>query len=236
MFLARILDPTQIAMHVAAKRAHLPEPPCGFLPPQLRVLFIRGSSRPGGWLADALAVDGACEVLLEEVAGAPAGMTRLREDLFDTVLIGHSPGELDAIALLDAFRTGSSDHQPIIVVGESSEHEMAAVCYEVGADAYLCIHTTTTRALLWQIARATERHRLIADHRQLTQSQNQRRQWEHDEAIQLLAQQRSMLDDQLADHPDPALPEWLGIHFRQLLRTYVVMGAGNLSEDVWRLA
>jgi CheY-like chemotaxis protein len=223
-------------MNVTGKQTDRPlDAPCGFLPPQLRVLFIRGPSRPGGWLADALASDRACEVFLEEAAGATEGMSCLRDDRFDTILVSHVPGELDALELLDAFRTGSSADQPIIVLGEESEHEMAALCYEVGADAYLCMHTTTTRALLWQIARATERHRLITDHRQLERSQSQRHKWEHDEAVRLLAQQRSLADHDPA-RSIPALPTWLAVELRQLLRIYVVMGAGSLGDDVQQLA
>ena len=61
---------------------------------------------------------------------------------------------------------------------------------EADADAYVCVNTTTTRTLIWQVARAMERHELIAENRRLQQTQQHRLQLEHDEATRLLQQQR----------------------------------------------
>ena len=72
---------------------------------------------------------------------------------------------------------------------------MTALCYEVGADAYLCVNTTTTRTLLWAAARAIERHELMRDNRRLLQADRQRLHQEHLEADRLLAQQRALISD-----------------------------------------
>ena len=90
------------------------------------------------------------EVLLEEVQGIAAGAARLRDDVFDAILISHEPGQLDALEVIDALRAGSSDEQPILVLGDESESQMAALCYEAGADGYTCLTNTTTGALLWR--------------------------------------------------------------------------------------
>ena len=82
--------------------------PWGELPPRMRVLYIAGPQRTGGWLARAFAEDSASEVIVEEVAGATAGLKRLRDELVDAAIISHEPGELDALDLIEGIRAGSS--------------------------------------------------------------------------------------------------------------------------------
>ena len=106
------------------------------------------------------------------------------------MLVSHEPGELDALDLIEGYRAGGAD-EPIVVLGTQSEQEMAALCYEVGADAYLCVNTTTTRNLIWVVARAVQRHHLIRENHRLNQAERRRLQREHDEADRLLGQQRS---------------------------------------------
>lgn len=231
----------------AAERP-LPQTPWGYLPPRMRVLYISGASRTGSWLAEAFAADSACEVVLEEAVGVAAGLARLRDEVFEAVLIGHDSAQCDAFALLDAIQAGY-DEQPLIVLGHQSEQEMAALCYESGADAYICVHATTTRTLIWQIARAMERRQLIAENRRLQQAQQHRLQMEHEEAARLLQQQRQILQtlehirgDQPAVAQSPAptppaeLPPTLVRHYSELLRAYVIMGSGNLTDEMQRLA
>src|SRR5208282_192586 len=127
------------------------------MPGRLKVLYIATPSRTGAWLAEAFAADSAAEILLEEAAGQAAGMERLRDEGFDAILVSHEPGELDALDLIEGYRTGGAE-EPIIVLGTPTEPEMAVLCYEVGADGYLCIHTSTTRNLIWVVARAVQQH------------------------------------------------------------------------------
>lgn len=241
------------ALHTEKK---LPATPWGCLPPQMRVLFVTGPHRTGGWLAEALASDSASDVQLVEAVGIAQGIVHLREELFDAVLVSHEVGGLDALEVLDAIRAGSSEDQPIVVLGEPSEQELAALCYEAGGDAYLCVHTTTTRALIWVVARAVERHTLISENRRLQQTQRHRLRLEHDEAHRLLEQQRAMIADLSEIRCDELnltlsadacstgpvrglpqdLPPRLLNHYRELLRAYVIMGAGNLSSEMEQLA
>lgn len=247
-------------MPTAAKGAtsKLPATPWGFLPPRMRVLFITSQQRTGGWLAQAFAADSACEVLLDEALGMPAGLGRLREEAFDAVLVSHDSEGLDAFEVLDAIRTGSSDEQPIVVLGIPAEQEMAPLCYEAGADAYVCVSSATTRSLIWSVARAIERHQLISENRRLQQAQRHRLELEHEEALRLLDQQRAMLADlEHIRHGDPRnrsasdldgptsppatsscpdLPPALVNHYRELLRVYVIMGSGSLSNEMSQLA
>jgi len=219
------------------------------LPHKIKALYIATRHRTGKWLADALAADSAAEVAIEEAVGSLAGIARLREETFDVVLISHEPGVLDALDLVEGYRAGGAE-EPIIVLGTQSEQEMAVLCYEVGADGYLCVHTATTRQLLWIVARAIQRHQLVRENQRLAQDQQARVQAEREEAERILRQQRAMLGQQdtafdyrggsaglPARLPPPCqLPQQLVSHYRDLLRTYVIMGTGNLSLELKQLA
>lgn len=223
------------------------------LPPRMRVLFITTYHRTGGWLAEAFAADSAVDVVLEEAVGLAAGMARLRDETFDAVLVSHEPGELDALELVEGLRAGGSD-EPLVVLGAASDADFAPLGYEVGADAYVCVNTTTTRALIWTVARAVQRYQLQRENRRLQQAEQHRLRLEHDEAERLLGEQRSLLREleslyapateaertpvnaTIARHAATAepcpLPQVLIDHYRELLRSYVIMGSGNLSGEM----
>jgi DNA-binding NarL/FixJ family response regulator len=241
---------------------HAP-PAWGILPRRMRVLFITTAHRTGSWLAESFATDSASEVVFEESLGATAGMARLRDEIFDAVFIIHEPPDLDALEFVQGLRAGGGD-EPILALGTGDDQEMAALAFEVGADAYLCVTTTTVRTLLWSAARAIERHQLLRENRRLIQAERQRLHYEHQEADRLLAQQRTLIggleslaaefsgsaeanDDmpaaEFAAMPlrrqagEPLeLPEKLVAHYAELLRAYVIMGSGNLSAEMHTLA
>jgi DNA-binding NarL/FixJ family response regulator len=202
------------------------------LPPRMRVLYICTRDHADGWLAEALAADSASKVVLEQAVGTAAGMARLRDEVFDAVLVSHEPGKLDALDLVEGYRAGGAE-EPIVVLGAESEQEMAALCYEVGADGYVSIGATT-RNLIWVVARALERRQLVRENLRLSLGEQTRRQREHDETACVLEQQRALLDDPSA--APPPLPAELVAHYRELLRTYVIMGSGNLADELKRLA
>lgn len=204
------------------------------LPPQMRVLCIVSQRQARGWLAEAFAADSASKVLLEEVVGMAAGLTRLRDEIFDAVLVSHEPGELDALDLVEGYRTGGAD-DPIIVVGSLPEQDMAPLCYEVGADAYLPLNTTT-RNLLLVIGRAVQRRQLADENNRLTLAEQTRRQRELEEAADALVEQQALLKNLGDASPELLLPDELLIHYHELLQTYVIMGSGNLADELRHLA
>jgi DNA-binding response OmpR family regulator len=238
----------------------------------MKVLYITTLHRTGGWLAEAFAADCAAEMWLKEAIGVTAGLAQLRDEVFDAVLISHEPGVLDALDLIEGLRAGGNE-EPMIVLGTMPSAEAAALCYEVGADAYCCVAETSTRSLLWTFARAIERHQLVRDHRRLVQTEQQRLAHEHQEAERLLAEQRALIAElelirkrssngeggrkpavmhaANGDESEPVsllftrggalpiecdLPEQLVGHYREMLRAYVVMGAGNLANEMTTLA
>jgi len=240
----------------------------GGLPPRMKVLSITTPDRTGGWLTEAFAADSASKILLDEVVGAAAGLARLRDEVFDAVLVSHEPGVLDALDLVEGLRAGGNE-EPMILLGKVPSQQIDALCYEVGADDYCCVTETTVRGLLWKFARAIERHQLVRENRRLVQAEQQRLQQEHLEAERLLGQQRALIADLEGLHEGEhtsdvqdgrsvggclaqsaaaavdgplelngplELPEPLVSHYREMLRAYVIMGAGNLVEEMAELA
>jgi len=232
------------------------------LPTRMKVLYITTLHRTGGWLTEAFAADSAAQIVLEEVVGVTAGLSRMRDEVFDAVLVSHEPGVLDALDLIEGLRHGGNE-EPMILLGSLPAQEIDALCYEVGADDYCCVAETTVRGLLWKFARAIERVQLVRENRRHVQAERQRLQQEHYEAERLLDQQRALISDLEVidsgekkpanddeDCPEdclaitatagkeapPELPAALVSHYRELLRTYVIMGAGNLSKEMLELA
>src|SRR3954466_2650716 len=164
----------------------------GQMPARIKVLYVTTLHRTGGWLAEAFRSDSVAEILLVETVGVTAGLSHLRDEVFDAVLVNHEPGVLDALELVEGMRGGGND-EPAIVLGTAPSAQMAALVYEVGADAYCCIAETTTRSLLWTFARAIERCQLVREHRRLVQNEQQRLAHEHQEAERLLGEQRALI-------------------------------------------
>jgi CheY-like chemotaxis protein len=218
----------------------------GGLPERVRVLLITNSDRNGRWLAESFAADSAARVFLEEASGIVNGLARLRDDVFDAVLIAHDGQELNALEILDAVRAGSTLSQPVIVLGRASEPEMEAICFESGADAYLCLERTTVRSLIWAISRAAERHRLIVENARLRRTLQHERKADLTETERVLGQQRRLArPEPEGDRPDEPSegtgeawnpPRTLVDHYQELLQAYVIMGSGNLSRELAQLA
>lgn len=242
----------------------------GQMPARIKVLYVTTLHRTGGWLAEAFATDSATQVALEEAIGVTAGLARLRDEVFDAVLVSHEADVLDGLEFVEGLRAGGHD-EPMIVIGTEPSATLAALALEVGADAYACVAETTTRSLLWTFARAIERSQLMRENRRLVQAERQRLAQEHQEAERLLTEQRALIAEleRIRDGAqDPSvptaeaspdgdfdaaperlvnsraaatptgcdLPERLVHHYRELLRAHVVMGIGNLADEMTALA
>jgi DNA-binding response OmpR family regulator len=230
------------------------------LPPRMRVLYVSDPRRTGAWLIEALADEGGTDVELEEAVGSAAGLSKLREENYDAVLVSHLPGELDALEAISGYRAAGVQ-APLLALGTPSDQEMAAPCFEAGADGYLCVHAATSRNLIWSVARAVERHRLLQENNRLRLAEQSRLRHERDEADHLLEHQRALVGSleilrreskqkegespifsanksgqSPQRHPLHGLPAELLRHYRELLRTYVIMGSGNLSDELHSLA
>ncbi len=205
------------------------------LPPSLTVLHVRNTIDPKGWLAAAFGSDGLCRVELEEAEGLPAGLEVLRRRAFDAVLVEEPDEGLPPNRLIEAIRAGAHPRLPILLLGEIPDGLRATQYLEAGADAYLVIRWTTARELLWHTARAVERGRLTEENQRLRQRDERQRSLEREEAMRLVAEQMELV----ASRPPArvttqikAQPAWLARELDQLLRAYVLMGHGHLTEEL----
>ncbi len=234
------------------------------VPSRLKLLCVTTLHQTSGWIGKALAAEGVSQARIEETVGATSALSHLREEAYDAVLVIHEPGVLDALEFARGLRAGGHD-EPLVALGHESGPETVAAFYEAGADAYCAIRQTTPRTLLWELTGAIRRCALERDNRRLLQAERQRLSVEHQEAERLLAEQRGLLVEfdelrrkqeatPLADPSDPLpadsfpaaadhrerrtsdLPEALVANYRDVLRAYVIMGVGNLTVEMSKLA
>lgn len=201
----------------------------GSLPMQLRLLVVCPSPTVADQLAEALAGDRATKVFAESASDAESALARLRDKAFDALALVHIPGVLDALDLTEAIR-GMGIEEPILVLGNDDAGDFAALVYEIGGDAYLHASSTSTRTLLWTLSRAMERSTLVRENRRLSECEKNRLRQEQDDVRRLLA------DQQMLVRTPCEVPTELKEHYRELLRTQVIMGAGNLTAEIESLA
>ena len=205
-----------------------PATPWGMLPPSLRILFVCEKSHSGNWIADSLAHDAVCQVKVAETANPLLALERLREETFEAVLVAHEG--VQTLDWIEALRVGSTAVQPILVLGTVADREFSALCFESGADGYLTVDSITTRELIWHLARAAERRRLMEENERKRTAEQRRRTVERDESLRILEEQRAILKLE----PSSEIPAWVVTRTRELLSTYVVMGSGQLSDEMDR--
>jgi len=188
--------------------ANTPAAPYAALPARMRLLWVTDSSASGRWLAATLDEESPCELELLQAHSYAAGLSHLRNEHIDAVLVQHQAGVLDGVEFAAACRGGGFE-EPLLVLGSESPLELEAAACEAGADAYVALELTGIRSLLWTLSRACERHRLQREVQRLRQNEQQRVQWERAEAERMLAEQRNLLEtldarDAGGNHPSLA--------------------------------
>ncbi|MCP4193984.1 MAG: response regulator [Planctomycetaceae bacterium] len=178
-------------------------------------------------------------MLLTETPSLTLALEKLREETFDAVLLDTDADSRDCQSLIDAIRAGSHDHQAVILLGEETDSPLATHCYESGADGFVAVQTTIPRELIWQIARAAERGQLRAENWNLRRRQQRLQSMESDEVLRLTAELESIIRlgapiTELDHHSCSADDQWLERELRELIQAHVIMGSGNLRQEMDR--
>lgn len=163
------------------------------------------------------------------------------------------------VELLNAIR-GSGCDDPAIFVGRDLDDETWLKLAEANCAALTSPRGWESRALVVAIKRELARVELIRENHRLNVAQHRRTARERDEAEHLLDQQRRIIQDlgdlltlptsdtDRADSTESqtessaasagplALPPEINEFYTELLRTYVIMGSGNLGREIARLA
>lgn len=219
----------------------------GQLPASLRVLFISNSCSFSSELINGLNASSLCEVEVETVDSILAGLGMLRDRTFDVVVMGVEDGltadrpDIDLGVELGSIRTSCSTVQPVIVLGTIPSQAIVVECFQSGADAYLDLTATTVTHLIWQLARSSERQKLLAENQRLNQHRVQQVVREADEATTRWKEQSAMavIQTSCSEHGGSGdsreFDANLMGYYREVLQTQIIMGSGNLSDEVSRL-
>jgi hypothetical protein len=237
------------------------------IPPRLRLLCI-GPEEPM-WVSLTLQLDaeGCLEPKFQWVSSSSEALTLLRETSFDCLVINQQesasahtapPNPLDFV---HAIRASGCD-DPVVLVVRSQNDELWSQADRAKCELLVTPNGWESLALVTTIKRAMARVELQRANHRLELADRKRSTREHDEAEQLLGQQRRMLEEVQrfgSPHLDEAestvdrinelarpwaepeawrtkLPRAVIDHYQELLRTYVIMGAGNLGTEIAQLA
>jgi DNA-binding NarL/FixJ family response regulator len=168
---------------------------------------------------------------LTTTRGLSGGLQLLRESAFDIVLAAYEPGGLDTLESLSAIKTGSHAQQAVLVLGDSPSCELDACCVESGADAYVCLRSTTVRALWCQILRAVERQRLLLENQRLRQQLQLQRNSDRDEIERVLKAQRRLMGDRGLCASEALCPR-----YQPILEAYIMLNGPGLEQELASLA
>ena len=162
------------------------------MPARMKVLYVTTLHRTGGWLAEAFAADSATQVALEEAIGVTAGLARLRDEVFDAVLVSHEAGR----ARRAGFRRRPPRRRPRRA-DDRARHRAVGRAGSRGVRGWgrrLLLRRRNDHALAaLDVCPGDRALQLMRENRRLVQVERQRLAQEHQEAERLLAEQRALI-------------------------------------------
>lgn len=213
------------------------------LPPRLRLLCVSGSEPTWDRLTLQLGQIGCHEPQFRWVSTATEALHLLRDESFDCMILAqltagdsHLDSIPDSSQLLEAIRGSGCDDPCVLVVPRTTDTSWACAC-RLDAELFASTDPWNSAALVAILRRAIQRCQSDRDNYRLTMAQQRRLVRERDETRSLLEHQRQIL----TRGSDPStildtIPAEVLEDYRQLLRTYVIMGTGNLARDIVGLA
>jgi DNA-binding NarL/FixJ family response regulator len=233
----------------------------GGLPTRLRLLCV-GNVEPS-WVSLTLQLDalGCVEPNFKWVSTANEALSLLRDESFDCLLVRINPVRQgladDPLSLARGIRAGGCS-DPIVIVTVAIDDATWTEALRLNVDLLVSAKGWESSALIQSIQRAVERGRMLHEIDRLSAADRRRLVRERDEAEDLLSQQRRILTalDQSAGHAERGsgieietastadgaatvhlrLPPEFDEYYQELLRTYVIMGSGNLAAEIGKLA
>lgn len=233
------------------------------IPSRLKVLFV--SAQKPVWVSLALRLDaiGCTEPRLEWVSSAEEALTLLRHDSFDCILMHVANAtKKSRLELLNALRM-SGCHEPVVLLLVAPDDQVVLAACENQAEFLISPALWESPALLGIMQRAMLNHEMNEENHRLQVESHRRLVRERDEAERLLNQQRSMVEElqtlaypgdlkenettgapaeqpniieSLVANAEFSMPQEVQDYYQELLRTYVIMGSGNLKEEILQIA
>jgi hypothetical protein len=229
----------------------------GALPAQLRLLCV--STAEPSWTVLALLLDkhGCHEPQFRWCETGAQALSLLREETFDCLIVydtapapGGTSRGLGIAPFLRAVAAGGSV-EPILVVTPRADDDWLLQLAGYDCEVLVADQGWQSHALPVWIGRAVERSHVARENQRLSNADRRRHVRERDETEQLIEQQRQIINaalrssafiDDPADAPASAeglaerLPEQVITYYQELLRTYVMMGSGSLTDEIRKLA
>ena len=217
------------------------------LPARMRLLCV-GSTEPS-WISLALQLDalGCIEPSFRWVSTAGEALALLRDESFDCLLVWVNPTWSESndgpLSLARGIRAGGCA-DPVVIVTMGIDDATWNEALQLNVDLLVSSKGWESSALIQSIQRAVERGSIVHEIDRLAAADRLRHQREREEADRLLAQQRRILTalDQTAASRNVGSPLRLPLppefeeYYQELLRTYVIMGSGNLAAEIAKLA
>lgn len=212
------------------------------LPGELRLLCV--DRREPSWtnLALHLSEWGCHEPRFRWRQGTDQVLTLLREEPFDCVVIGALKADpwITDEELLEFLEVVGADggRTPLLVLSDRLDDELLRRLSRFECELLSAAAGWRSPALPAWIGRTLQRFELMRECQRFSTADMRRTVRERDEAESLLEQQRRLLAAPAADAEtsNDDLPEEINGYYQELLRTYVIMGSGNLEDDIRRLA
>ena len=221
----------------------------GQLPTRLRLLCVAPSEPSWVGLTLQLDAEGVFEPQFRWVSTPNEALTLLRDDPFDAVLIA-ADAFAEAASLVQAIRASGCEDPLVLLAPRISDADWLDLSREE-CELLQSARLWDSPALASVLKRAIFRSERTRQSRRLEIAQTKRMARERDEAEQLLNQQRRIIDDLDATNVTrqamldcfgrvapcrTALPPEINSYYQELLRTYVIMGSGNLGGEIAKLA
>ena len=221
----------------------------GQLPTRLRLLCVAPSEPSWVGLTLQLDAEGVFEPQFRWVSTPNEALTLLRDDPFDAVLIA-ADAFAEAASLVQAIRASGCEDPLVLLAPRISDADWLDLSREE-CELLQSARLWDSPALASVLKRAIFRSERTRQSRRLEIAQTKRMARERDEAEQLLNQQRRIIDDLDATNVTrqamldcfgrvapcrTALPPEINSYYQELLRTYVIMGSGNLRGEIAKLA
>ncbi|MFM9963747.1 MAG: hypothetical protein ACKV2Q_21265 [Planctomycetaceae bacterium] len=226
----------------------------GQLPTRLRLLCV--GPREPSWIGLTLQLDaeGGIEPKFRWVSTATEALTLLRDDSFDAVLIAADLNAFaEAASLVKAIRASGCEDPLVLLAPRISDADWLDLSREECELLQTGVMWDSS-ALVSVLKRAIIRSEQTRQSRRLEIAQTKRMARERGETEHLLSQQRRIIDDLDATEATNVarqalldcfgrasacrteLPPEINSYYQELLRTYVIMGSGNLGGEIAKLA
>jgi hypothetical protein len=175
---------------------------------------------------------------------------------------GRTPALAEGAALVKAIRASGCEDPIVLIAPSISDADWLDLSWEE-CELLQSSRLWNSAALVSILKRAILRTERTRQSRRLEIDQTRRMARERDEAEQLLTQQRRIIDNldarvetqdnthvtrqamldcfgrqttESVPRPRPELPAEINSYYQELLRTYVIMGSGNLTTEIAKLA